>query len=75
MVADRNSIRLVEAAGDGAVLYYDDIQWSRSMMAAWDEIRSWPRDISAAIDIGRAGICVVRRGASGPPAQYRADSA
>lgn len=56
---------------DGAVLLFDDIDWTAGMERAWERIRRDP-SLAAAVDMVKIGICIVDRRASGTPLQFRA---
>jgi predicted O-methyltransferase YrrM len=49
--------RLVPHLSSGAVVVFDDIQWSPDMWEAWQELSRWP-GVSHAINVGRFGVCV-----------------
>jgi predicted O-methyltransferase YrrM len=52
--------KLVERAGEEAVIVMDDIYWSREMHRAWKEIRSWPK-VQVSIDLFHMGILLLRK--------------
>ena len=52
--------KLVERAGDEAVLVLDDIYWSRGMHRAWKEVSSWP-EVRVSIDLFHMGILLLRK--------------
>ena len=52
--------KLVERAGDEAVLVLDDIYWSRGMHRAWNEVCSWP-EVRVSIDLFHMGILLLRK--------------
>ena len=52
--------KLVEAAGEEAVVVLDDIYWSRGMCRAWKEIIAWP-EVRTSIDLFHMGILLMRR--------------
>ena len=52
--------KLVERAGEEAVIVLDDIYWSRDMHRAWEEVISWP-EIRVSIDLFQMGILLLRK--------------
>jgi predicted O-methyltransferase YrrM len=52
--------KLMERAGDEAVLVLDDIYWSRGMHRAWKEVSSWP-EVRVSIDLFHMGILLLRK--------------
>ena len=52
--------KLVERAGNEAVIIMDDIYWSREMQRAWREILSWP-EVRVSIDLFHMGILLLRK--------------
>lgn len=66
--------RLAAAAAGGAVLVFDDIRYTRSMHAAWRQIRSDRRVVTSA-DLVRLGIVVLAKDqpALTPPSPSRVD--
>ena len=52
--------RLLDRAGDEAVIVMDDIYWSRGMHRAWKEVASWP-EVQVSIDLFHMGILLLRR--------------
>jgi hypothetical protein len=52
--------KLVEAAGEEAVIVVDDIYWSKGMLRAWRQVASWP-GIRVDIDLFRMGILLLRK--------------
>jgi len=52
--------KLVERAGDEAVLVLDDIYWSRGMHRAWKEVCSWP-EVRVSIDLFHMGVLLLRK--------------
>ena len=52
--------KLMERAGDEAVIVLDDIYWSRDMHRAWKEVISWP-EVRVSIDLFRMGILLLRK--------------
>jgi len=52
--------KLVERAGDEALIVMDDIYWSRGMYRAWKEVASWP-EVRVSIDLFHMGILLLRR--------------
>ncbi len=52
--------KLLERAGDNAVIIMDDIYWSRGMHRAWKEIQAWP-EIGASIDLFHMGVLLLRK--------------
>ena len=52
--------KLMERAGDEAVLVLDDIYWSRGMYRAWKEVSSWP-EVRVSIDLFHMGILLLRK--------------
>lgn len=51
----------VPALAPGAVVLFDDIQWSTGMARAWKAIVANPQ-VNLAVDFGPLGLCVVRQG-------------
>lgn len=51
--------KLVDAAGEEAVIVMDDIYWSKGMYAAWMEVISWP-EVRVSIDLYHMGILLLR---------------
>ncbi|MDX2432096.1 MAG: class I SAM-dependent methyltransferase [Bacteroides sp.] len=52
--------KLVEVAGDEAIIIMDDIYWSKEMYKAWREVISWP-DVRVSIDLYQMGILLLRK--------------
>ena len=52
--------KLVERAGEEAVIVMDDIYWSRGMQRAWKEVCSWP-EVQVSIDLFHMGILLLRK--------------
>lgn len=52
--------KLVERAGDEALIVMDDIYWSRGMQKAWKEIIAWP-EIKVSIDLFHLGVLLLRK--------------
>ncbi len=52
--------KLIEQAGDEAVIILDDIYWSRGMCLAWKQISQWP-EVRVSIDLFHMGILLLRR--------------
>jgi len=52
--------KLLERAGDEALILLDDIYWSRGMQKAWTELISWP-EVNISIDLFHMGILLVRK--------------
>lgn len=52
--------KLLERAGDEAVIVMDDIYWSRDMQRAWKEVVSWP-EVRVSIDLFHMGILLLRK--------------
>ena len=52
--------KLVEKAGEEAVIVMDDIYWSRGMQRAWKEVVSWP-EVRVSIDLFHMGILLLRK--------------
>jgi predicted O-methyltransferase YrrM len=52
--------KLMERAGNEAVIVMDDIYWSREMQRAWREIISWP-EVRVSIDLFHMGILLLRK--------------
>ena len=52
--------KLLDRAGDEAVIVMDDIYWSRGMHRAWKEIISWP-DVRISVDLFHMGILLLRK--------------
>jgi predicted O-methyltransferase YrrM len=52
--------KLLEKAGDEAIIVMDDIYWSRGMHRAWKEIISWP-EVRVSVDLFHMGVLLLRR--------------
>ncbi len=52
--------RLIDMAGEEALVIMDDIHWSRGMYRAWREIISW-QEVRASIDLFHVGILWLRK--------------
>ncbi len=52
--------KLLERAGEEAVIVMDDIYWSRGMYRAWKEVASWP-EVRVSIDLFHMGILLLRK--------------
>jgi len=52
--------KLIDAAGQEAVIIMDDIHWSRGMFVAWSELISWP-EVRQSIDLYHMGILLLRK--------------
>ncbi|MEA3462616.1 MAG: class I SAM-dependent methyltransferase, partial [Bacteroidota bacterium] len=52
--------KLLERAGDEALIVMDDIYWSKGMQRAWKEIISWP-EVHSSIDLFHMGILLLRK--------------
>ena len=52
--------KLMEVAGDEALIIMDDIYWSKEMFKAWNELKSWPES-RISIDLYQMGIILLRR--------------
>jgi len=52
-------MKLLEAAGEEAIIIMDDIYWSKEMYKAWKEVISWP-EVLVSIDLYQMGILLVR---------------
>jgi len=52
--------KLLERAGEEAVIIMDDIYWSRGMYRAWKEASSWP-EVGVSIDLFHMGILLLRK--------------
>jgi predicted O-methyltransferase YrrM len=52
--------KLLDKAGEEAVIVLDDIYWSRGMHRAWKEIISWP-EVRVSVDLFHIGILLLRR--------------
>jgi predicted O-methyltransferase YrrM len=52
--------KLLDRAGDEAIIVMDDIYWSRDMYRAWKEIISWP-EVPVSTDLFHMGILLLRR--------------
>jgi predicted O-methyltransferase YrrM len=52
--------KLLERAGEEAVIVMDDIYWSRGMYRAWKEVVSWP-EVRVSIDLFHMGILLLRK--------------
>ncbi len=46
-------------ASDGALLVFDDINWTHDMRRAWAEIQEDAR-VELAVDLSSVGLCIVR---------------
>jgi predicted O-methyltransferase YrrM len=51
--------KLLEAAGEEAIIIMDDIYWSKEMYEAWKEVISWP-EVRVSIDLYQMGILLLR---------------
>jgi len=51
--------KLLDKAGEEAVIVMDDIYWSAGMQGAWKEIISWP-EVRVSVDLFHMGILLVR---------------
>ncbi|MEN8155933.1 MAG: class I SAM-dependent methyltransferase [Bacteroidota bacterium] len=51
--------RLIERAGEEAVIIMDDIYWSEGMNRAWKEVISWP-EVRVTVDLYHLGILLLR---------------
>jgi predicted O-methyltransferase YrrM len=51
--------KLLEAAGDEAIIILDDIYWSKEMYEAWREVISW-KEVRVSIDLYQMGILLLR---------------
>jgi predicted O-methyltransferase YrrM len=61
---------LLSHCAERAILYYDDIRWSAGMTRAWEHIvGGTSRGMRAAVDLGRAGICLIDAAHRGAPAR------
>lgn len=52
--------KLLDRAGDEAVIVMDDIYWSRGMQRAWREISSWT-EVQVSVDLFHMGILLLRK--------------
>ena len=52
--------KLVEKAGNEALIVMDDIYWSVGMQRAWKEIISWP-EVRVSVDLFHMGILLLRK--------------
>ena len=52
--------RLIDAAGEEALIVMDDIHWSKEMFMAWEELKSWPES-RVSVDLHQMGIILLRR--------------
>ena len=52
--------KLIEVAGEEALIIMDDIYWSKEMFEAWRELISWP-GVRVSIDLYQMGILLLRR--------------
>ena len=52
--------KLMEVAGDEALIIMDDIYWSKEMFKAWEELKSWPES-RVSVDLYQMGIILLRR--------------
>ena len=52
--------RLLEKAGNEAVIVMDDIYWSRGMQQAWKKIISWP-EVQVSLDLFHMGLLLIRK--------------
>lgn len=57
--------RLREHLAEGAIVVFDDTNWSDDMRAGWDELRI-REGFSHAIDYGAVGVCLWEGGSSQP---------
>lgn len=55
-----NVRKIMERAGDEAVLIMDDIYWSKEMNKAWKEVISWS-GVRVSIDLFQMGILLLRK--------------
>jgi predicted O-methyltransferase YrrM len=52
--------KLLERAGDEALIVMDDIYWTRDMNRAWKEVVTWP-EVRVNIDLFQMGILLLRK--------------
>jgi predicted O-methyltransferase YrrM len=52
--------KILERAGEEAIIVMDDIYWSPGMYRAWKEVISWPQ-VRISIDMYRMGILLLRK--------------
>jgi len=52
--------KLLDRAGDEAIIILDDIYWSKGMQRAWKEIQAW-REIGVSIDLFHMGVLLLRK--------------
>ena len=52
--------KLMDEAGDEALIIMDDIYWSKEMFKAWEELKSWPES-RVSVDLYQMGIILLRR--------------
>jgi predicted O-methyltransferase YrrM len=52
--------KLLDRAGDEAVIVMDDIYWSRGMQRAWKEVSSWT-EVRVSVDLFHMGILLLRK--------------
>jgi len=52
--------KLLQRAGEEALIVMDDIYWSPGMQRAWKVINSWP-EVRVSIDVFRMGILLLRK--------------
>jgi hypothetical protein len=52
--------KLLDKAGEEAVIVMDDIYWSKGMHRAWKEICAWP-EVRVSVDVFHMGIILLRR--------------
>lgn len=52
--------KLIESAGDEALIVMDDIYWSRGMQRAWKEVLTWP-EVRVSINLFHMGILFLRK--------------
>ncbi len=52
--------KLLDRAGEEAVIVMDDIYWSRGMQRAWRELLTWP-EVRVSIDLFHMGILLLRK--------------
>ena len=51
--------KLIEVAGEDALIIMDDIYWSKEMYEAWREVISW-KEVRVSIDLYQMGILLLR---------------
>lgn len=52
--------KLIQRAGEEALIVMDDIYWSRGMQRAWREVTAWP-EVRISVDLFHMGILILRK--------------